>query len=128
MKQWLIFVALICFSTTAAHAGQYNTTCSVVSISTSIPTEITHNISTNTATTPPASVWSVKVVNLDTSADLFSSQDVAVSSFSTHQGDNIAHAAAAPWNWIAWIINSSKNWYVISNGTSATRALVCLTQ
>ncbi len=43
-------------------------------------------------------------------------------------GEQIAHSSAAPWNWLAWIINSSKDWYAISNGAAATAAEVCLTQ
>lgn len=123
-----MFLLLALFMAPLAHAGAYNTTCGIVSISTSVPTEVTGNISTNTATNPPASVWSLKVVNLDTSADLFSSQDVAVSTFGAKQGDQVAHTASAPWNFLAWVINSAKDWYVISNGAAATRALICLTQ
>lgn len=122
-------IALVLFAAAGhARAGAFNTTCAPVSISTSVPTEITGNISTAPTTVAPASVWAVKVTNLSTSADLWSSEDVAVSTFGAHLGDQIAHAAAAPWNWLAWIINSSRNWYVISNGASATTAEVCKTQ
>lgn len=127
MKHWLLSAALICFGS-SAFAGAYNTTCTVVSISTSVPTELTGNISTNTATNAPTSAWAIKITNLDTSADLFSSQDVAVSTFGAKLGEQIVHSSAAPWNWLYWIINSSKDWYAISSGAAATKASVCLTQ
>lgn len=126
MKTLLTVILLAAAS--LAHAGAFNTTCTRVSITTGTPVELTGNISTNTATVAPASVWAVKITNLDTTADLFSSQDSAVAASGSHLGETIAHATAAPWNWQAWAINSSKDWYVISNGAAATQAEVCLTQ
>lgn len=127
MKHWLLAAALVCFGV-HAHAAAYNTTCTVVTVSTSIPTELTYNVSTNTATNAPGSVWAVKVTNLDTTADLFSSQDPAVAASGAHLGEQIAHATNAPWNWLSWIINSARDWYVLSNGAAATKAEVCVTQ
>lgn len=128
MKHWLFAIALICLGSTGARAGAYNTVCKVVTISNVTPTELTGNISLSPTTVAPAAVWAVKITNLDATADLFSSQSATVATSGASQGEQIAHASAAPWNWLAWIINSSKDWYAISNGGAPTRAEVCLTQ
>jgi hypothetical protein len=131
MKHWLLVVALICFGSSRALAGAFNQTCTRVAISSSsvTPTELTNNVSTNTVTNAGASVWAVKVTNLDTTNDLFCSQDKAVAATGSHMGEQIAHSSAAPWNWLSWLINSSADWYCMNNGGSGTTfAEVCLTQ
>lgn len=133
MKYLLIPILLL--SPGMAHAqAAFNTTCKSVSISsyssTSIPTELTNNISTNPATNTPASVWAVKVTNLDTIADLFCSQSISVSTITANslRGDQVPHGSGPPFNWLSWVINQSKDWYCTNNAAAPTQAEVCLTQ
>lgn len=107
-----------------AQPATYNQSCLQVAISTSAPTELTGNLGNQRAY-----VWSVKVSNLDASANLCCSQDSSVScSAGSHHGEIIAASASgAPYNFLSWIINTVQGWYCKSSGAASTNAQVCLT-
>lgn len=125
----LLWLLILIPSYSGAVSG-YVTNCTLVSISSVTPTELTNNISTNTVTNGPNSVWAVKVANEDTTSDIACSQSVRVSTSGVNAGDIVAHASAPPWNWLSWIINQAKDWYCISGNSSAgsSNAIVCTTQ
>ena len=114
----LIFPALA-----FAQPSTYNQSCTQVSISTSSPTEWTGNLANQRAY-----VWALKVSNLDATANLCCSQDIAVScSSGSHHGDVVAPVASPPYNFLSWIMNTIQGWYCISSGAAATNAQVCKT-
>ena len=125
MKHGLLTLALLCFGSVAARAQSLPpTSCASVSVSTSTPSEITGNttdISTSSHT------WFVTVFNLDTSADLYCSQDSAVAASGPHLGVPILHQSASgvPFNFFGWYIGPLEKWYCKSTGASATTAMVC---
>lgn len=125
-----LILLLIFFIRRNAHADStgtaptYKQSCTQVTISNSTPTELTGNLSN-----PRAFVWAVKVSNLDSTANLCCNQDPAVScSIGAHHGEVIAPVSAAPFNFLAWVINTTQPWYCLSSGAGSTNAQVCLTQ
>lgn len=127
MKHWLLGIALICLCTAArAQTVIVPTTCLKLAISTSAPTEVTGNASTIATS---SAVWSVMVMNLDTSASIFCSNDAAVSSTasSAHYGVPILAqpSASSPFNFMGWVIGMLEPWYCVSAGASSTQAQVC---
>jgi hypothetical protein len=136
MKKWIL--ALVFLTAFARHAGAVDASlpiisimhCSPVTISSSVPTEVTGNLGAYTSTFFH-SVWAVKVTNLSTSANLFCSDNSAVSSSiaSAALGEEVPYNNAPPWNWLAWLIGREKGWYCINDTNSASSlAEVCLAQ
>lgn len=102
-----------------------STTCTKVAISGTTPTEVSGNTAVLSTS---AQVIALKVSNIDTSADLSCSHNSAVTvAGGSTPGDLIAHASAAPWNWLSWAISAAQPWYCLSSAGGGSNAIVCLT-
>lgn len=98
----------------------YQTTCSSVTIGTT-PVEVTGNTAVPSTS---YGAYSVKVENLNASNAVFCSQSASVASSGNLIGDDVAASAAAPYNFLAWLINPMQSWYCVSAGANTT-IMVC---
>jgi hypothetical protein len=121
-KLFLAFALLFGYQAHSHAATTIRMKCLTISVSSSTVTEMAANTSdamTSTGTT------AIKITNLDTANDIWCSHDSAVAiSGTTHLGDQVAHASAAPWNWLSWNIGPEEPFYCLSQ-TAAVKTEVC---
>jgi len=124
MRKFILaaFLGMMCLSKASAQ-NVPPTTCVPVTISSSVPTEVSGN---TTSVTTSSATWFVSVMNLDTANNIYCSHDSAVATSGTHQGVPIIYQSAATnsFNWFAWQIGMLEPWYCKA-ATASVTAMVC---
>lgn len=122
MKTIIILALGLMASTAKAQPATYNQSCNQVAISSITPNEMTGNLANQRA-----NVWAVKVTNLDAAINICCNQNPAVTcTLGANHGETVAPSATAPYNFLAWIINTIQPWYCKA-ASGAPNAQVCLT-
>ena len=98
----------------------YKTTCSSVTIGTSA-VELTGN-TTNPTTT--AGISAIKVVNLSSSATVYSSHNSAVANSGNSIGDPLSPSSGQA-NWAEYGISTFQGWYAVASASNVS-IIVCL--
>ncbi len=101
----------------------YKTSCSLVTVGTTA-TELTGNTTTISTT---AGISAIKIVNLSSTANIYSSQSANVATSGSNTGDPLMEAtsATAQPNWSEYGISVLQTWYAIASAAS-TSIIVCL--